>query len=645
MNLEILKFLNKYSSNVQLINKLLVSLFLNLNNLTVKKNYLIKSLLITHTDDEYEIFNDFINLYNKHDYDIDFGKLIQLFEHSIPGEDRTTNGIVYTPKNIKSFIINEVFRQLEKSPENTTFCDLSCGCGGFLYTIAKKLRKITNKSFASIFRKNLYGLDIKDYSISRSKILLSLLAISEGEDNISFEFNLPVGNALDFDWFNYFSKIYENSGFDCIVGNPPYVTLRNIDTESRLLLKNWSVANDGNTDLYIPFFEIGIKYLKENGILGYITVNSFFRTLNARSLRKFFQTRAYEFKIIDFGNAQLFGNNSTYTCLCFIQKQNCDRIKYAKAMIEDIDSSNSLNYDEIKYKSLDYLRGWVLCSESIIKKLKVIESTGQKLIKRYKMRTGLATLANHIYIFKPISEDEDFFYLKSKDRVYSIEKKICRDIINPNKIKLESDIPFKIQKIIFPYFIKEDKVDLFNEDYFESNFTQAYNYLKEQRDILSKRDKGQGKYKNWYAFGRNQSLTDRGYKLLFPHITTHPNFIFTDHQDLLFYNGHAIYSNSKEELIILKKILESLVFDFYINNSSKPYNNGYFSLSKNYIKHFGLCELMAPEKDFLLNCNNLDEINLFLLKKYGLDLSEESRKKHWDMATHLHNESQTISDI
>jgi len=616
MHKDILKFLNKYNSDVNLLNKLFVSLFIKANKIKVNHNRLIKELIISENNIEQELFKEFRFLFERYENNINFGKLIQLFEHSIPFQDRVINGIVYTPKYIKLYIVDEIMNRLHSPISQAKFCDLSCGCGGFLYTIAKKIKNINEKKYNEIFKNYLYGLDIKDYSIERAQILLSLLAISEDEDKSDFEFNLYVGNALNFDWFERVPFINQNKGFDAIVGNPPYVTIRNINEESKKLLKTWSVTRGGNTDLYIPFFEIGINYLKQNGILGYITVNTFFRSLNARALRKYFHDNSFNLKIIDFGNERVFGNKSAYTCLCFIQKQVSDRIKYTKANIDQIQKNKALEFKEISYKSLDDSRGWLLCSNSILEKLKMIEAIGVPLINRFKMRTGLATLSNNVFIFKPFKEDDNFYFIKKSDNLFPIEKNVCKDIINPNKIKSDLDIPKQLEKIIFPYHKCKNRVELFNEDYFKTNFSYAYKYLEIYKKILDKRDKGNGKYQNWFAFGRTQSLSDTGFKLLFPHITTQPRFIFADYPELLFYNGHAFYSDSKKELLILKLILESEVFEFYISHSSKPYTNGYFSLSKNYIKYFSIVDLTPNEKDYLLNCRGKKEINSFLQEKY-----------------------------
>src|SRR5690606_27597217 len=105
-----------------------------------------------------------------------------------------------------------------------------------------------------------------------------------------------------------------------IVGNPPYVGSSNLDENTKRLMKNWSVSLTGKLDLYIPFFQIAIRWLNENGLLGFITVNSFYRSLNGRALRNFFSENGYQFKLIDFGSEQVFKSRLTYTCICQVRK-------------------------------------------------------------------------------------------------------------------------------------------------------------------------------------------------------------------------------------------------------------------------------------------------------------------------------------
>ena len=627
MNQNILKYLNNYSYDTKDIDCLLVSSFLVINNIEEVENEFIKDLIITD-EEEFKQVDSFINLFDKHTFEIE--ELLELFEFVISPKDKEVNGAVFTPEYIRKHIVNSTIqKQNNYNLKDVKFGDIACGSGGFFKTITEILIEKTNKNYFEIYRDNIYGLDIQEYSIKRTKILLSLLAIINNEDRKEFQFNLFCGNALSFDWETV-GALRDNNGFDIIVGNPPYVGASKIDEETKGLLKNWSVSSIGKPDLYIPFFEIGMKNLCNNGILGYITVNTFYKSLNGRSVRTYFSKNKFDLSIIDFGGEQLFKKRSTYTCICIIGKSESSSIKYVKSLSNKIQKIKPSNYITIPYDNLDNFNGWYLINNKIQKIISKIENCGTPLGEKFEIRNGFATLKNNIYVFKPINEDEKYYYLKKEGAEYKIEKKICRDAIKPNTLKSESEIQSKIEKLIFPYDIESD-VDLFekekmqikikSEKSFKNEYPSAYEYLSSQKNILSQRDKGTKKYEQWFAFGRNQALSIKGNKLLFPYITNKPRFMFTKNSGLLFYNGYAILSDSSEELLLLKKILMSKIFWFYIKNTSKPYTGNYFSVAKNYIKNFGICDLSVDEKEALKNMGDMNNVDEFLLKKYNIKLN------------------------
>jgi adenine-specific DNA-methyltransferase len=282
MHKELKLLVNQYRENELLLNKVLVSIFIYSNDIKFKKNELIKSLLISQ-DSPYFPTILFAT------YKVDFDDLIEAFELAIPENEKVINGAVYTPNYIKNFIVEHSINKIQKPINEILAADISCGCGAFLFTFANKIKAETGKSFFQIFKENIFGLDISRSSIKRAEILLSLLALSNGEDKVKFDFNLNAANALSFDWFNKYKSIRDNKGFDLVIGNPPYVRAKNIDSDSKAMLDKWIVTKSGNPDLYIPFFEIGLQSINNNGVLGYITVNSFFKSVNARELRKYIQ--------------------------------------------------------------------------------------------------------------------------------------------------------------------------------------------------------------------------------------------------------------------------------------------------------------------------------------------------------------------
>ncbi len=606
------KYLSKnHLTNPKEVDRLIISAFLKINKLQPKYNTFLQAYSINKSDkEEYKRLNEFVSIIDADVAFFGFEELIELFEFVISPGDRIINGAIYTPENIRQFIVKETLNRQNVISDLFKVSDIACGCGSFLFNVSIELKKRTNKSYSDIFSNHIYGLDIQEYSINRTKLLLSLLALSEGEDVNNINFNLYIGDALSFNWKNRNSNF---NGFDIVIGNPPYVCSRNIPEDSKKLLDNWKVCKSGHPDLYIPFFQIGIENLTSNGILGYITMNTFFKSVNGRALREYFQENQFNFKIIDFGNNQIFKSKSTYTCICLIEKSKSSIIKFARSSKE----LNNLTFNRIKYSRLDAFKGWNLNKNEIIDK---IEGTGISFGELYKTRNGIATLKNSIYIFNPIDENNDYYYLQN-GKLYEIEKEICKDIINPNKFTTVEDINSIKKKAIFPYEYQGDKVKLLDEDIIRDKYPKVFKYLSDKRNLLSTRDKGNGNYENWYAYGRNQSLEKLKYKIFFPHIAPcTPNFTIDTNENLLFYNGLAVITENEKELHFLKKLMTSRLFWKYIELSSKPYGYGYYSLSRNYIKNFGVYSFDDKEKDFIINTNEQKEIDTFIESKYGVTL-------------------------
>ena len=192
MQKELKYIINQFREDESSLNKIIVSVFVRANSIQVKKNALVKSLLISEKSVLHKTISE-INM------PFTFDDVIEAFELSIPNGEKVINGAVYTPSYIKGFIVEHSLKKIEKPLQKILAADISCGCGAFLFTFANKIKAETGKSFSQIFKDNLFGLDISNSSIERTKILLSLLAISNREDKPEFEFHLHTGNALSFD--------------------------------------------------------------------------------------------------------------------------------------------------------------------------------------------------------------------------------------------------------------------------------------------------------------------------------------------------------------------------------------------------------------------------------------------------------------
>ena len=110
---------------------------------------------------------------------------------------------------------------------------------------------------------------------------------------------------------------------DFVLGNPPYVRVHNLNDDFDSV-KGFLFGNGGMTDLYIVFYEVGIKMLNETGILCYITPSSFFTSVAGTNMRNYLNERKWLESICDLKHFQPF-NAITYTTIVCINKQKKDK--------------------------------------------------------------------------------------------------------------------------------------------------------------------------------------------------------------------------------------------------------------------------------------------------------------------------------
>jgi len=144
MNKDLKNIINQFSDDENTLNKILVSIFINSNSLKVKNNKLINDLILNKQSPFYHhiIFAT---------YKFSFDELIESFELAIPSKEKVVNGAVYTPNYIKSFIVENSISKVKKPLSEIKSADISCGCGAFLFTIANKQKKETQRPFREIF--------------------------------------------------------------------------------------------------------------------------------------------------------------------------------------------------------------------------------------------------------------------------------------------------------------------------------------------------------------------------------------------------------------------------------------------------------------------------------------------------------------
>ena len=476
-------------------------------------------------------------------------------------DDIKLDGRIYTPEHIVKKMLDDLDFQ-NSSILGKKILDPACGDGRFLCEVAKRIIEFSSKEDLVKNLKCIFGLEINRESVRECKDNLNELI---KDLNIKIEWNIKCCNSLQQKYPYY---------FDFIVANPPYVRIQHMLEEDRKFLQdNFKYCKKGATDLYIAFFELSLRMLKNDGKCAFITPNSFFSTQTAQIMRDDFAKKKHISKIINYNEIQIFENASTYSAITYFDKKKNNTFIYQKALTID-------TFKEIELKLSDIQMGGFWSFSFDIDKKK----TDTKLGDICSIYTGIATLSDSVYIMSVVEEKEDTIILKSSNvGNVEIEKSILKPSIKASKYK-NADDPIT-SYAIFPYVQVNNKSVIISEDDLQNNYPLAYNYLLSVKHLLDKRDNGKPNPISWYAFGRTQALdTCFGEKIIFSPINNKPNFIKCNREDAIFYSGYAIkYKGDYDKLL---SVLNSSRMMQFVEESARDYRSGWKCYSKSIIQHF-----------------------------------------------------------
>jgi len=123
-------------------------------------------------------------------------------------------------------------------------------------------------------------------------------------------------------WHLYFMDVFEQGGFDVMIGNPPYVDYRKIESE---ITHNPFFRHTNNKsprpNLYLYFIELADSLLKENGVLSFINPNQFLSTDAGYGIRNLLINERTVISFDDVSYVDVFKEASTYTTV-WLSKKN-----------------------------------------------------------------------------------------------------------------------------------------------------------------------------------------------------------------------------------------------------------------------------------------------------------------------------------
>ncbi|MFX1444479.1 MAG: Eco57I restriction-modification methylase domain-containing protein [Promethearchaeota archaeon] len=226
---------------------------------------------------------------SKINYDSGLDIFGSIYQRNLSHKEKKILGEFYTPPSVVNYILDTIGYKNVYGIENKKLIDLSCGSGSFIIQAIKRLvyrhmRLLNYEDLSNLapkeannvvlnIKEKIYGIDINPIAcilcqLNIHYVLFELLEIIKkfNENYILPKFNIRNIDSMDL-------KDYEH--YDFIVGNPPYLFIRDIPIEQRKLIEARNLkTNKGQYDYYQIFLELGINFLKNGGKLGYIVPDS-----------------------------------------------------------------------------------------------------------------------------------------------------------------------------------------------------------------------------------------------------------------------------------------------------------------------------------------------------------------------------------
>ena len=171
----------------------------------------------------------------------------------------------------------------------------------------------------------------------------------------------PFGNEM-VNWFDPL-WMYGVNEFDIVIGNPPYVSALELkkslsEADYKNLKKGYETAK-GTVDLFIYFFERGLKLLKENGQLVYISPNRYLSASYGEGLREYVFKNARINEIIDYSHVKVFKTASTYPVLTFLTFKPEQHGLYDISIGKYNEKNYQINYKKVSSEKLGLLEGYI----------------------------------------------------------------------------------------------------------------------------------------------------------------------------------------------------------------------------------------------------------------------------------------------
>ncbi len=396
-------------------------------------------------------------------------------------------------------------------------------------------------------------------------------------------------------WHLYFMDVFEQGGFDVMIGNPPYIQLQKMSKEDRARLSESNFKTfSGTSDIYCLFYEKGFELLEDDGILCYITSNTWMRTNFGTSLREIFSTVSNPLKLLNFEDTQIFPAATVEANILLAQNRDFSGEIEAVAIKNDFNIKQSIqdyfSENQIRLNSVSN-EGWIILDPVDFSILIRIKESGI-ILKNWDVEfyRGMLTGFN------------DAFYIDGEKRKELIQKdpkneNIIKRLIRGREIR-RWYYDFNDNYAIYPHNgVREQKQKGFKaipRIDVQKDYPVIYEHLLQYKDkesplavlksdgtyqtLIDRTDQGEH-WTNLRNCAYIMQLEDE--KLVWLAITDRPAFAYDNKST---YVSNPSYFMSGKHLKYLLGFLNSRVIQWYMDKITSSTGQGTNQWNKMYIE-------------------------------------------------------------